>query len=109
MGRLLRAAQAHRAKADQVSAVGEAGSKVPADVHVERAQPVKGHALRLTFSDGAERVVDFGPFLTRSVNPDIRAFLDAKRFASFAVKDGDLVWGDWELCFPIADLYQGRL
>jgi len=82
---------------------------VPAEVYVERARHVKDQALRLFFSNGRQRTVDFGPFLAGSANPHIRAFLDPEKFASFAVRDGDLVWGDWELCFPIADLYRGRI
>jgi len=105
MGRLLRAPQKNRTKAnhakDQVT--------IPPEVHIERARRVRDYDLRLTFSDGTERTVDFGPFLNHSTNPQIRAFLDMKRFASFRVENGDLVWGDWELCFPIADLYRGRV
>jgi hypothetical protein len=55
------------------------------------------------------RTVDFEPFLKFSRNPTIRAFLDRKRFTDFAVKDGDLMWGDYELCFPIIDLYENRI
>ncbi len=36
-------------------------------------------------------------------------FLDRARFAEFAVRDGDLIWGDYDLCFPIADLYENRI
>jgi hypothetical protein len=78
-------------------------------VWVERAEHVGGYKLRLKFSDGAQRVVDFGPFLQNSPNPLIREYLEAKQFAQFAIKDGDLVWGDYELCFPVADLYEGRI
>ena len=70
---------------------------VPAEVYVERARHVKGYALRLFFSDGTQRTIDFGPFLAASINPEIRAFLDPKRFGSFIVKDGDLLWGDLRL------------
>lgn len=78
-------------------------------VFVERAEYVGDYALRLRFNDGKERVVDFAPFLRKSHNPLIRAFLDPAAFAQFAVKDGDLVWGDYDLCFPIADLYEGSV
>jgi len=27
----------------------------------------------------------------------------------FRLEDGDLVWGEYELCFAIADLYTGQL
>jgi hypothetical protein len=73
------------------------------------AEPVERYVLRLHFDDGSIREIDFEPFLTRSVHPQIRQFLVPERFRSFRLEDGDLVWGDYELCFPIADLYTGNL
>ena len=55
------------------------------------------------------RIVDFRPFLSSSRNPLIRAYLDPALFAQFTIKAGDIFWGDYDLCFPIADLYEGRL
>jgi hypothetical protein len=78
-------------------------------VFVERAEPMGDFSIRLTFSDATQRIVDFGPFLRQSRNPLIQAYLDPAAFARFAVKDGDLVWDDYDLCFPIADLYEGRV
>jgi Protein of unknown function (DUF2442) len=78
-------------------------------IAVVRARVESGYKLRIQFSDGAMRTVDFEPFLKFSRNPTIRAFLDRKRFTDFAVKDGDLMWGDYELCFPIIDLYENRI
>ena len=76
---------------------------------VERAELAGELQLRITFNDGTQRVVDFGPFLKNSGNPLISAYADSAAFARFAVKDGDLVWDDYQLCFPIADLYESRL
>jgi len=85
--------------------------KLPEGAVVEicSAERTGDYALRLTFSDGAQRVVDFEPFLRGSRNPLISAFLDPAQFAKFSIKDGDLLWGDYDLCFPVADLYEGRL
>jgi len=70
---------------------------------------VAGHRLRLTFSDGYVREIDFEPFLTSSVHPQIRRYLDLEMFLNFRLEEGDLVWGEYELCFAIADLYTGQL
>jgi hypothetical protein len=43
------------------------------------------------------------------VHPDIRTFLNVDRFAAFRIESGDLVWGDYDLCFPIIDLYRNQL
>ena len=73
------------------------------------AQQVSAYKLRLNFDDGKDQVVDFEPFLTASRNPAIRAYLDTQRFSHFRIEHGDLVWGEYDLCFPIADLYEGQI
>ncbi|HLF85395.1 MAG TPA: DUF2442 domain-containing protein [Blastocatellia bacterium] len=78
-------------------------------VEVVRAERLSDYKVRLNFSDGAERVVDFEPFLSSSQNPMIRAYLDPQKFEGFRLEHGDLIWDDYELCFPIANLYEGRL
>ncbi len=78
-------------------------------VDVVQVEQVAAHQLRLAFSDGTRRTVDFGPFLLSSRHPEIRSFLQPEKFASFKVEQGDLLWGDYELCFPVADLYEGRI
>ena len=79
------------------------------EVNVVRAEHVSDYELKLYFSDGVERVIDFEPFLHSSRNPMIRAYLDPKEFASFRLEHGDLVCGDYGLCFPIADLYENQI
>ena len=78
-------------------------------IAVVQAEQTGAHQLRLVFSDGAERIVDFGPFLDRSTHPAIRLFLEPDKFTSFRVEQGDLLWGDYDLCIPVADLYEGRV
>jgi hypothetical protein len=78
-------------------------------VDTTAAEYAGGYRLRLTFSDDTTRTVDFEPFLRKSHNPMIRKYLDPEEFAAFSVQYGDLVWHDYDLCFPIADLYEGRL
>ena len=75
----------------------------------DRAEYVEAYKLRLQFSYGQERMVDFEPFLRNSLNPLIRKYLDLDEFKKFTVQYGDLMWNDYDLCFPIADLYEGRV
>lgn len=82
---------------------------IPATINIKSAEQVGDYALRLSFDDGAVQTVDFKPFLSRSRHPDIRAYLDPVRFAAYRLEYGELVWGDYALCFPIADLYLNRL
>ncbi len=78
-------------------------------VNITHAEQVSRYVLKLAFSDGVERVVDFERFLKSSKNPSIRAYLSASKFAEFRVENGDLNWNDYDLCFPLADLYEGRI
>jgi hypothetical protein len=78
-------------------------------IDIATAERLAAYKLKLTFSDGIQRVVDFEPFLCASQNPLIRVYLDPEKFASFRVEHGDLIWNDYGLCFPIADLYENRV
>lgn len=78
-------------------------------INIITASQVGDCKLRLEFDDGVTQVVDFKPFLQRSLHPDIKTFLDDKRFAAFRLVHGELVWGDFELCFPIMDLYTNQI
>jgi len=78
-------------------------------IFVERAEHAGDFRLHITFNDATHRIVDFAPFLRQSHNPLIQAYLDPAVFSRFTVKDGDLIWDDYGLCFPIADLYEGRV
>ncbi len=78
-------------------------------INIVAAELAGEYQIRLRFDDGTEQVVDFRPFLSRSLHPDIRAYLDHARFASFRIEFGELVWGDYDLSFPIIDLYRNQL
>ncbi len=78
-------------------------------LEVTEAEYISGYNLLLTFDDGTVRVVDFGPFLAKARNPDTTDFRDLKKFKSFHIQDGDLVWGDYQMIFPIMDLYRGNI
>ena len=78
-------------------------------VDIVRVEAIGEHSLRLHFSDAHRVEVDFGPFLASSAHPETRRFLDPDEFRTYRIEWGNLVWGDYALCFPIADLYAGQL
>lgn len=78
---------------------------IPSVINIISAEIAGEYKIRLTFDDGRQQTVDFRPFLTRSIHPAIRAYLDPQRFSKFHIKYGELVWGDYDLCFPVTDLY----
>ena len=73
------------------------------------AKYLSGYQIRLAFNDGTTRVVDFGPFLAKARNPDTADYRSLERFRRFRIEDGDLVWGDHQMIFPIMDLYRGEI
>ena len=81
----------------------------PAIISIEAARLRDTYKVELKFNDGADRTIDFQPFLSQTQHPSIRAFLEPAKFKNFRVEHGDLVWGDYDLCFPIADLYYDRI
>ena len=107
MGRLLRTSQTNRAPEDYQE--NQVILPEGAVIDILRAEQISDYQLKLYFSDGMERVIDFEPFLRGSRNPMIRAYLEPKKFANFKLEYGELVWDDYGLCFPIADLYENRI
>jgi hypothetical protein len=79
------------------------------EINIVAAEYLGRYQLRLTFDDGSLQKVDFQPFLAASLHPQIRGFLDLEKFMVFRLEYGDLVWGDYELCFPISDLYDNQI
>ncbi|MGA2864633.1 MAG: DUF2442 domain-containing protein [Verrucomicrobiota bacterium] len=78
-------------------------------LEIVEAKYVSGYKIRLTFNDGTVREVDFGPFLAKARNPDTTDYRDLRKFKSFRIEDGDLIWGDFQMIFPIMDLYKGQI
>jgi hypothetical protein len=44
----------------------------PATINMVTAEQVGDFRIRLNFDDGTEQTVDFKPFLTHALHPDIR-------------------------------------
>ena len=67
------------------------------------------YRMELIFNDHHTVTMDFGPFLRNSFNLEIRKFLDPQVFITFRILHGNLIWGNYDLCFPIEDLYAGKI
>jgi len=67
------------------------------------------YKVRLRFSDGIERQIDFYDFLSKAKNPMTRKYLDKQLFKNFFIEYGDIIWNDYEMCFPVWDLHEGRV
>jgi hypothetical protein len=73
------------------------------------AEYIKNYKIRLVFSDKKERIINFEHFLKQARNPMTRKFLNINEFKNFKIEHGDLVWNDYEMCFPIIDLYEDHI
>ncbi len=76
---------------------------------IDSAKYLSDYAIRIKFSDGSERVVDFKPFIFKSLHPSIKKYLDEDKFSNFSLTDGNLNWNDYEMIFPLSDLYNGQI
>ena len=78
-------------------------------ITIRKAEYVEGYKISLLFNDNTEQCIDFYPFLANSQNPLIRKYMDINNFKDFNINDGDLEWNDYDLCFPVADLYENNI
>jgi len=78
-------------------------------INIIQANYLGGYSIELEFGDGKRQNVNFEPFLRKSLHPEIRSYLNQDKFIQFRVEYGDLVWGDYELCFPVKDLYANQI
>jgi hypothetical protein len=79
------------------------------EISVVTAIFIGDYAIRIFFNDGISKLVDFKAFLEKSSHPSIKKYLDEDKFKQFKVIEGNLNWNDYELIFPVADLYNGKI
>ena len=78
-------------------------------ISINKAEYVGEYKIKLFFSDGIERLIDFSSFLKNAKNPMTRKYLDKEMFKNFSIEYGDVIWNDYEMCFPKWDLYEGKI
>jgi hypothetical protein len=78
-------------------------------ISINKADYIEEYKIKFTFSDGIEKIVDFYGFLSGAKNPMTKKYLDKQLFKTFTISYGDIIWNDYEMCFPIWDLHEGRI
>ena len=78
-------------------------------IEIKSAIYLGDFALRVYFTNGKNKLVDFKPFLSSSLHPSIRKYLSETKFKKFKIIDGNLNWNDYDLIFPVYDLYNGSI
>jgi hypothetical protein len=76
-------------------------------IEVKSANYIGDYAIRVSFNDGNEKLVDFKPFLTKSLHPAVSKYLREDLFKQFKINNGNLNWNDYDLIFPVHNLYEG--
>jgi hypothetical protein len=78
-------------------------------ISINKAEYKGDYNIRFLFSDGVERFIDFSSFLKNAKNPMTKKFLDKQLFRKYTIEYGDIVWNDYEMCFPIWNLHEGTI
>ncbi len=78
-------------------------------ISIEKATYLGDYKIQFEFSEGKTQVIDFEGFLKKARNPMTSKYLDKEKFASFSLDSGDIHWNDFEMSFPIWNLYEGRI
>ena len=78
-------------------------------IEINNAHYLSNYKIEILFNNGMKRIIDLSDFLKKAKNPMTRKYLNKNIFKKFKIEYGDLVWGDYEMCFPIWDLYEGKI
>ena len=78
-------------------------------ISIINAEYLGDYKIKFQFSDETSRIIDFNGFLSKAQNPMSKKYLDKALFQKFTIEYGDIIWTDYELCFPIWDLHEGNI
>ena len=79
------------------------------NITVINAVYVKDFCLKVFFDDGSSQTVDLSEFLENPPNPIYKKYLKEKNLKKFQIINGNLNWNDYEMIFPVANLYRGAI
>ena len=65
--------------------------------------------IKLGFSNGKSKIVDCKYFLRENAHPSLKKYLKISEFKKFKVLNGNLNWNNYEMMFPIEQLYKGKV
>ena len=74
------------------------------------AKYLKVYLICITFSDYTQQIIDFEPFLNHKKHAVFEFYKQLTNFKNFKIEKGNIIWGeDWDLIFPIEQLYNGKI
>ena len=78
-------------------------------ISIISAKHTKKLILIITFDDGHSSKVDFSDFLNQTNLPDLIRYKKISNFKKYKILNGNIIWGDYEMIFPLESLYFNRL
>jgi len=78
-------------------------------ISIEEAEYIEEYKIYMRFNDGKENVLDFKDFILKAQHPDIKKYRNIELFKKFNFEQGEIEWNDYDLVFPIYDLYQNNI
>jgi len=78
-------------------------------IEIKSAKYLGDYSILIVFNDSSGKTIDFKPFLSKSLHPSISKYMDKALFQKFEIKDGNLNWNDYDLIFPVHELYEGKI
>ena len=74
------------------------------------AKYVNGYKVELLFNDRKKTLIDFSDFLQKHSHPQYNKYKKEQYFKQFFIENGNIVWGkNWDMIFPVYDLYKGKI
>jgi len=80
---------------------------LPENLKIEKSEYIDNYIIRLSFSDGTVKDVDFGNYLFRHPHPQHDKYRNISKFKKYKINNfGDISWGKHgDLQFPVESLY----
>jgi hypothetical protein len=79
-------------------------------ISVSNATNIDGYRLEVEFNDKKRSVVDFAGFLQTHSHPQYNKYKKPEYCKRFKIENGNIVWGkDWDMIFPVYNLYEGNV
>ena len=80
---------------------------VDIELSVIKARYLSDYKIEVLFNDNTKKTVDVGSFLKKANHPAIKKYLDMEKFKKFDIVYGNINWNDYDMIFPIENLYKG--
>ncbi len=78
-------------------------------IQIKKATYKGDFVIEVQFNDDHNVFADFKPFLLKSSHPAIKKYLDENLFKEYNLLDENLNWNDYDMIFPLYDIYCGKI